>query len=49
MEPVFTYIEKDLAFEAWIMYTFKIYDMLLQEDLEINGWLKADPAWFELN
>jgi hypothetical protein len=49
MEPKFIHIEKELAIEAWIMYAFKIYDMLLQEDLEFEGWLKADVEWFQRN
>jgi hypothetical protein len=49
MEPEFIHIEKDLAIEAWILYAFKIYDMLLQEDMEFNGWLRADPGSFEMN
>ena len=49
MEPEFIHIEKDLAIEAWLMYTFKIYDMLLQEDFEFDRWLKADLNCFELN
>ena len=49
MEPEFIHIEKELAIEAWIMYAFKIYDMLLQEDLEFDRWLKADLDWFERN
>ena len=49
MEHEFTHIEKDLAIAAWIMYAFKIYDMLLQEDFEFNGWLKADLNSFEQN
>ena len=49
MEPDFIHIEKDLALEAWIMYAFKIYDMLLQEDIKFDGWLKADLDGFERN
>ena len=49
MEPEFIHIEKELAIEAWIMYSFKIYDMLLQEDFEFDGWLKVDLNWFERN
>lgn len=49
MEADFAHIEKDLAIEAWIMYAFKIYDMLLQEDFEFDGWLKADSGWFVSN
>ena len=49
MEPEFVHIEKELAIDAWINYSFKIYDMLLQEDLEFDEWLKADMNWFELN
>ena len=49
MEAEFTHIEKELALEAWILYAFKIYDMLLEEDLEYGGWLKADLMWFNRN
>ena len=49
MESEFVHIEKELAIEAWIMYAFKIYDMLLQEDLDLDGWLKADLEMFEMN
>ena len=49
MEPDFLHIEKELAIEAWIMYAFKIYDMLLQEDFEFDGWLKADENWYQPN
>ncbi len=49
MESDFVHIEKELAIEAWIMYAFKIYDMLLQEDLDLDGWLKADLEMFEMN
>ena len=49
MEPDFIHIEKDLALEAWIMYAFKIYDILLQEDFEFDGWLKGDLNQFEQN
>ncbi|MFC2080818.1 hypothetical protein ACFLR8_01245 [Bacteroidota bacterium] len=49
MEPDFVHIEKDLAMEAWIMYAFKIYDKLLEEDLEFDGWLKTNLKLFELN
>ena len=48
-EAEFLHIEKELAIEAWMMYAFRIYDMLLEEDLEFRGWLKADPGWFECN
>ena len=47
MESEFVHIEKELAIEAWIMYAFKIYDMLLEEDFEFDGWLKADLVWFD--
>jgi hypothetical protein len=49
MESKFTHIEKDLAIEAWFMYGFKIYDMLLQEDFESDGWLKPVIAWYQQN
>jgi len=49
MEPGFIHIEKELAIEAWIMYSFKIYDMLLLEEIEFDGWLKPDLNWFEKN
>ncbi len=49
MEAEFLHIEKELAIEAWIMYAFRIYDMLLQEDFEFDGWLRASPRWVELN
>ncbi len=49
MEPDFAHIEKDLALGAWIMYAFKIYDMLLEEDFDFDGWMKADIRWFEPN
>jgi len=49
MEAEFLHIEKELAIEAWIMYAFKIYDMLLEEDFDLGGWMKADLKWFELN
>ena len=49
MEADFLHIEKELAIEAWIMYAFKIYDMLLEEDFESGGWMRADLKWFNLN
>ena len=49
MEPDFVHIEKDLAIDAWIKYSFKIYDMLLQEDLEFDGWMKADLTRIQPN
>ena len=49
MEADFLHIEKELAIEAWIMYAFRIYDILLEENLEFNGWMRADLKWFELN
>ena len=49
MESEFIHIEKELALEAWIMYAFKIYDMLLQEELKMNGWMKPDLDSFPLN
>ena len=49
MEAEFLHIEKNLAIEAWIMYAFKIYDMLLEEDMKFDGWMKADLNWFERN
>lgn len=49
MEADFAHIEKDLAIEAWIMYSFRIYDMLLQEDFKFDGWLKSKNEWFAAN
>jgi hypothetical protein len=49
MEADFLHIEKELAIEAWIMYAFRIYDMLLEEDLVFDRWMRADLRWFEKN
>ena len=49
MEKYFIPVEKELALEAWMLQTFKLDDKLLQEDLLLDGWLKADIKWFELN
>lgn len=49
MKFEFEHIEKELAMEAWIMYAFKIYDKILEEDLDFGRWLKADLRLFEMN
>ena len=49
MEPEFIHVEKDLAIEAWIMYAFKIYDILLEEDFEFKGWIRANLTQVEHN
>lgn len=49
MKLVYVPAEKELALEAWMAQTFRLYDKLLEEDLDFSEWMLPEIMWFELN